>query len=507
MKYVSNKMAALAIAAAIGASAVTGVPADGWASAAARTAAASAGFADLGDAGSHAAAIEALAKLGIMNGYENGTVKPNAPVSRAELAKLVVKALGLTPAQEAPDEITDLDPDKWYFGYMAVLANSGIMLPEDGKLKPNARVTADELADVIAKALKRDIASVKYWVDHAAAKPQHVTRGELAGLIVTARQAKPSADAVPVKVKALNTITLEVTFSAPLTAEDAALDQAQKQFVFDGGLRMLNVPQLKTGSIATYIVPTTPQKDGNFYTLTYKGEAEGSFTGSGEKLEMSSAGQVAYDTFEIVSELSKGVTDYGNVISAYSAGRAGLAFILDENNSYNGQTYEILSSMRSKEVTITPEGGEPMTAAYVMFTQATDGRQAPKFRLPAGKTLEPGVKYTVTSAWANVADASFVAEAKAPLQIASAKALSEASISVTLSEDPKDELFAMRGVVLTAPDGSKFEATYKLTSRKGATGVFELANGAKLVPGIIYQLSPAGLWAAGDTITVEWSAE
>lgn len=507
MKYVSNKMAALAIAAAIGASSVTAVPADGWASAAARSAAASASFADLGEAGSHAAAIEALAKLGMMKGYGDGTVKPNAPVSRAELAKLIVTALGLAPAQEAPEGINDLDPDKWYYTYMAALANSGIMLPEDGKLKPNAKVTADELANVIAKALKRDIASVKHWVENAAAKSQSVTRGELAGLIVTARQAMPSADAVPVQAKALNTITLEVTFSAPLTAVDAALDQAQKQFVFDGGLRMLNVPQLKTGSIATYIVPTTPQKEGYSYELTYKGEAAGSFTGSGEKLEMSSAGQVAYDTFEIVSELSQGVTDYGNVISAYSAGRAGLAFILDENNSYNGKTYEILSSMRSKEVTITPEGGEPMTATYVLFTQATDGRQAPKFRLPAGKALEPGVNYTVTSEWSNVADASFVAAAVSPLQIASAKALNDAAIEVTLSEDPKDELFAMRAVVLTAPDGSKLEAAYKLTSRKGATGVFELANGAKLVPGVAYQLSPVGLWAAGSNITVEWAAE
>lgn len=499
MNFVSNKMAAIVLAAAIGSSAAG--PVNVLASSGEQVKA-TAGFQDIKDAGASLAAIQELVKQGIMNGYGNGTIKPNGHVSRAELAKLVVTGLGITINDTAPAGITDLDADKWYFNYLATLVNLGVMQVDGGKLKPNGPVITAELTDVIAKALKRDAASVKYWAQSVNAKPQFLTRGELAQLVLTSQKAKPSANAEIVQVKPLNTITLEVTFSQPLTPEDAALDQALKNFSFNEGLSMLNVPQLKTGSISTYIVPTTPQKAGTAYTLIYKGKEAATFTGSGEKIEMSSVGQVSYDTFEVVSELSKGVTDYGNVISAYSVGRSTTAFVLDANNMYKGKTYEIISSMRAKQVTITPEGGSPMVATYVLFTQATDGRQAPKFRLPNGATLQPGVKYTVSSEWSNIANATFVAGAAAPLEIQSAKALNETSLELTLKADPRDELFAVRGIELTAADGSKLTATYKLTSRKGATGIFELNDGGKLVLGTEYKVNPVGLWAAAKDIKI-----
>ncbi|WP_053374418.1 S-layer homology domain-containing protein [Paenibacillus sp. FJAT-27812] len=501
MNFVSNKMAAIVLAAAIGASAAVAGPVNVLANSSVQVKAA-AGFQDIKDAGASLAAIQELVKQGVLNGYGNGLLKPNAPVTRAELAKLVVTGLGLTINKEQPAGVTDLAAGKWYFDYAATLVNMGVMQADGGQMKPNALVTETELTNVVSKALGRDAASMKHWAQAVNAKPETITRGELAQLVVTSQKAKPSADAKVVQAKSLNTITLEVTFSEPLTAEDAALDQALKNFSFDNGLSMQNVPQLKTGSISTYIVPTTPQKAGTVYELTYKGEAAATVTGSGEKIEMSSVGQVSYDTFEVESELSKGITDYGNVISAYSVGRAATAFILDENNSYNGKTYEIISSMRAKQVTITPEGGAPMTAAYVLFTQATDGRQAPKFRLPAGEVLKPGVNYRVTSEWANIASSTFVAKEIAPLEMQSAKALNETSLELTLKADPKDELFAVRSIELTGADGSKLTATYKLTSRKGATGVFDLANGGKLAAGMTYKVSAVSPWAVGDEITV-----
>jgi hypothetical protein len=501
MNFVSSKMAAIVLAAAIGASAMAAGPNNVLASSG--TQASTAGFQDINEAGVPSAdAILALVKQGAMNGYGNGLIKPNAVVSRAELAKLVVTGLALPIQAAQPEGVTDLEADKWYYSYVATLVNLGAMKADDGRLKPNGPVTAAELADVVSKALKRDAASVKYWAQAVNAKPESVTRGELAQLIVTSQKAKPSVDAKVVQIKPLNTITLEVTFSEPLTAEDAALDEALSNFSFNNGLAMLNVPQLKTGSIATYIVPTTPQKAGTAYELTYKGNASGEFAGSGEKIEMSGVSQVSYDTFEVVSELSNGITDYGNVIAAYSVGRAAIAFVLDENNNYNGRTYEIISSMRSKQVTITPEGGAPMTATYVLFTQATDGRQAPKFRLPEGSVLQPGVNYTVSSEWANIKSSTFVAKETAPLVIASAKAIDESSLELTLKADPKDELFAVRTLELTGSDGSKLTAAYKLTSRKGATGIFELTGGSKLTAGMTYEVKAASAWATGQDITV-----
>lgn len=151
---------------------------------------------------------------------------------------------------------------------------------------------------------------------------------------------------------------------------------------------------------------------------------------------------------------------------------------------------------------ITPEGGEPIVARYVPFTQSTDGKQEPKFRLPEGQTLQSGVKYTVSSDWANIDNSTFTAQSFDALQVASAQAVSETSIEVTLAQDPGDELFSGRSVTLTSPSGDTLTATYKYSSRKGATGVFDLVNDGKLNPDTTYEISPVGDWSVASEVTV-----
>ena len=90
------------------------------------------------------------------------------------------------------------------------------------------------------------------------------------------------------------------------------------------------------------------------------------------------------------------------------------------------------------EVTITPAGGQPIVAKYVPFTQSTDGKQEPKFRLPEGQTLTPGVTYTVTSDWAQIANPSFVAESYAPLNIRTRECANGLLSSPQPSQCPKN---------------------------------------------------------------------
>ena len=136
------------------------------------------------------------------------------------------------------------------------------------------------------------------------------------------------------------------------------------------------------------------------------------------------------------------------------------------------------------------------------FTQSTDGKQEPKFRLPEGQVLKPGVTYTVSSDWANLENASFTAKSFDALEVASAQAVSETSIEVTLAQDPGDELFSGRSVTLTAPSGEVLTATYKYSSRKGSTGVFDITNDGKLTPGTTYTLNPVGDWSVSSSVTL-----
>lgn len=445
-------------------------------------------------------AVNKLAELRVMNGDEKGSMRIENQITRAELAKMVVLTFGLQGKGDNLPSFTDVKQNDWYYQYAAELVAQDIMQAEEGRFDPHGLVTDAEFVQIVSKALKRDVKSVSYWMEGFYGADSNATRGESSYLLNIARQAIPSANAKITSVRPLNAITLIVTFDAPLTAENEVFDKAKEDFTFNDGLTLSNMPRLKTGSIATYIVPTTVQKSGTTYTLTYKGQEAGTFTGSATKLDMTVARQISNDTFELEALKANGVVDYGYVISAYSGGRGANAFVLDEDNRVDGRAYQIISSGQGRTVTITPQDGQPIVAKYVPFTQSTDGKQEPKFRLPEGKVLTPGVTYTVTSDWADIANQTFVAKEIAPLKIVKAEAVSETSIDVTLAEDPGDELFSGRSVELTDAVGNKLTATYKYSSRKGEVGVFDLAQNGKLTKGTTYTVTPVGSWAGASKV-------
>lgn len=84
--------------------------------------------------------------------------------------------------------------------------------------------------------------------------------------------------------------------------------------------------------------------------------------------------------------------------------------------------------------------------------------------MPEGQALTPGVTYTVTSDWVQIANPTFVAESFEPLDIIGAEAISDSSVSITLSEDPGDELFSGRSIELMDTEGGKLMATYKYSN-------------------------------------------
>ncbi|WP_054023940.1 S-layer homology domain-containing protein [Bacillus sp. FJAT-28004] len=448
------------------------------------------------------AAVKELAKLGVMQGYPDQSMGTLNRINRAELAKMIVKTFLLEDTTPNPVTLTDVSPNAWYEDYAAIVVGLGIMQAENGQFQPRTTVTAEELVQAVSKALKRDLKSVNAWASTFNSANNILTRGETAYLLQTARKAIPSDQAKITNVKSLNAITLIVTFDKPLTSTDEVFAKAKADFVFNDGLTLTNMPRLKTGSIATYIVPTSVQQEGITYNLAYKGQQAATFAGNATKVNMTTASQVTNDTLEVESLQANGVVDYGYIISAYSGGRGANAFILDENNQAGGKTFQIIPSMQARQVTITPEGGQPIIAKYVPFTQSTDGKQEPKFRLPEGQVLTPGVTYMVTSDWANIANATFVAKEIPTLQLTGAEAANDTSILVSLAEDPGDELFSGRSVELTAPNGEKIVASYKYSSRKGAVGVFDLTNDAKLTTGTTYTVKPIGAWATSSNVSL-----
>ncbi|MGE7949225.1 NlpC/P60 family protein [Lysinibacillus sp. NPDC093688] len=83
------------------------------------------GFIDVKPTYEHAGAIAAVAKLGIFEGDVNGKFNPSSPITRAQIAKVLVIAFGL---ENASQEVTfsDVPQDSWANQYVSILASNGV---------------------------------------------------------------------------------------------------------------------------------------------------------------------------------------------------------------------------------------------------------------------------------------------------------------------------------------------------------------------------------------------
>ncbi|MFD2115110.1 S-layer homology domain-containing protein [Paenibacillus yanchengensis] len=441
-------------------------------------------------------AIQQLVDKKVLVGYQDGSIRAEQNITNAEFLKMAILTLHVEQANNASTQ-----PAKWYTPFIETAVNASLIEKADD-IVPNELADKTATAQLVAKALQRDVKSVLYWMDGLGIDGSTLNRGQAAQLLVLAEKSVRSADAQIVSIRSINKVSLEVTFSAPLALADEATDAANANFAFSDELKLVNQPRLKTGSIATYIVPVQTMTPGKTYTTNYKGKQQHSVVASNEKLQLSDVRQVTADTFEVESFRADGVIDYGYMISAYSGGRGANAAILDENNKLNGKQMQVIPSLASRQATLTPAGGDPITVNYVGYTQSTDGKQEPKFRLPAGTTLQAGVEYTVSADWFDLEDNTFTAQTIAPLTIAAVDKVNETTLNVTLSVDPGDELFAYRSIQLKGSDGTTLTAQYKVQTRSGATGVFELQQEGKLVDGVSYEVAPVGSWAVVDKVTL-----
>ena len=101
-------------------------------------------------------AVNVLVDLGVVTGYEDGTYKPENIVTRAEMAVLVVNALGLQSyvTDTAKSSFTDMANYGWAEGYIAYAQSLGVISGYgDGTFKPGNTVSYDEAATMLVAAL------------------------------------------------------------------------------------------------------------------------------------------------------------------------------------------------------------------------------------------------------------------------------------------------------------------------------------------------------------------
>ena len=82
-------------------------------------------FADIKSSSKYAGAATALYKIGVFTGDENGKFNPGSPLTRAQMAKVLVNAFDLQMTEKTV-AFSDVPATHWAYEEIAVLASNGI---------------------------------------------------------------------------------------------------------------------------------------------------------------------------------------------------------------------------------------------------------------------------------------------------------------------------------------------------------------------------------------------
>ncbi|MBE1444736.1 bacterial Ig-like domain-containing protein [Paenibacillus sp. OAS669] len=95
---------------------------------------------------------ELLASKGVVNGISDTSFAPDASITRAEFAALLVRAAALPT--ESTAQFSDVQSE-WYAGYVGAASKAGLVEGfEDGTFQPNATITREQMAAMIVRAIK-----------------------------------------------------------------------------------------------------------------------------------------------------------------------------------------------------------------------------------------------------------------------------------------------------------------------------------------------------------------
>ena len=124
-----------------------------------------AGFIDVSSSNPYRVQIETLAQLGIIEGYSDGTFRPNAPVTRQQFAKMAIEAMRIAVSETdvctfgdvKRTGLDDLYPDN----YVAAATREGLVTgyasPSGPIFKPNASITLAQLVTIGTRAAIRPL--------------------------------------------------------------------------------------------------------------------------------------------------------------------------------------------------------------------------------------------------------------------------------------------------------------------------------------------------------------
>ncbi len=98
-------------------------------------------------------AMTAAVDNGLLNGYENGEIRPNGKLTRAEFAAILVRAFGAETRADISG-YSDVAASDWYYDYIAKVVKMGAMQGVSAsRMNPNQNITREEVFTAVSRVL------------------------------------------------------------------------------------------------------------------------------------------------------------------------------------------------------------------------------------------------------------------------------------------------------------------------------------------------------------------
>jgi hypothetical protein len=152
-------------------------------------------FNDISEEHPNKVAITYLKENNIVEGYEDGSFRPNNSINRAEALKIIVEAFEVNVDEKAKDRFSDVKEDQWFFKYVNSAVEEKIVQGyQDKTFKPAQEVLNSEALKMMMVAAKTavrpssedvflDVLKNEWFAPYfAAAKEKNIIWGDELGL-------------------------------------------------------------------------------------------------------------------------------------------------------------------------------------------------------------------------------------------------------------------------------------------------------------------------------------
>lgn len=110
-------------------------------------------------------AILYLHDKNIISGYPDGTFRPNEPITRAQAAAMLLKALDIEVIKNPTVQFKDVTTKSNYYSILATINEKGIIRGDNGYMRPGEPTSRAQMAAILRRAFKMPLDSQPTFTD------------------------------------------------------------------------------------------------------------------------------------------------------------------------------------------------------------------------------------------------------------------------------------------------------------------------------------------------------